>query len=513
MAPPALPALRASVAATLLLVGCAEEPHTFTLALGSAPVSLDPHYTNEAAAFSINSNLYDMLVETDAALALRPSLAVRWLNPDELTLSLELRRGVRFHDGTPLDAEDVVASLLRARDDPRSDFRPGLQDVATAEAVSSHEVRLRTKRPFPTLLRYLTAVAIVPSERVRGTTPLDRDPIGSGPYRFAGRDRTGAVELAAFDGFWGPRPAIERLRVRAIGDDRERLRALGAGAVDLATDVPASGVGELRVMKGVRLLRAAGLRETYLAFDVARARTPYASPPRNPFLDLRVRRAFLHAVDRARVVRDVLKGFGLEASQFGAPGVFGFNPEIRPAEHDLALARRLLAEAGYSQGFRFTLDAPRGVHPGDADAARLVAEDLRAAGLDVELNLLPKAAMFEKLTRRDTSVFIASWNSLTGDMEEIYLNLLRTADLARGHGVFNTGGYSNPAVDALFETAGATPMPAARLERLKQAAALAMQDLPWVPLYVQDQLYGLREPWDWTPRPDKRVRASEVRTR
>jgi peptide/nickel transport system substrate-binding protein len=506
--------LKPAVLAPLVcLLGCAEEPRPFILALGSAPVSLDPHLTNESAAFSVNSNIYDSLLEADANLALRPALAVRWVNPDDWTLSFELRRGVRFQDGSPLDAEDVVASLLRARDDPRSEWTMGLREVASIEAASSHEVVLRTKRPFPALLRYLVPIAIVPAERVRGRTPLDRAPVGSGPYRYAGRDRSGAIELVAYDGHWRGRPGIERLRVRAIADDRERLRALGAGAVDMATDIPAAGVAELRTLSGVRLLRATGLRETYLAFDVSREATPYATPRGNPFLDRRVRVAFLHAVDRERLLGEVLQGFGQVATQFGAPGVFGFDPDIRPAPHDPSLSRRLLAEAGYASGFKVTLDAPSGVHPGDAEAARGVAADLRSVGLDVQLNLLPKPAMFDKLSRRDTTLFIGTWNSLTGDMEEIYLSLLRTRDPASGHGADNYGGYSNPAVDAAFDAAGAMTQPSARLARLKQGVALALADVPWVPLYVQDQLYGLREPWEWAPRPDKRVRASEIRRR
>ncbi len=497
-----------------LLLGCGEPERPFTLALGSIPVSLDPHVTNESAAFSVNSNLYDSLVDADAALALRPRLAVRWFNPDDLVWQLELRRDVRFHDGTPLDAEDVVASLLRARDDPRSEFRSGLGGVTSIEAASAHEVVLRTQRPFPTLLRYLVAVAIVPKERVLGTTSLDRDPIGSGPYRFAGREPRGpAIALQGFPGFWGGAPAIERVVVRSIGDDRERIRALLAGAVDLATDLPPNAVAELRDTPDVRVLRSAGMRETYLAFDVERPRTPYASPPRNPFLDRRVRLAFVHAIDRSRLVREVLLGFGQEATQFAAPGVFGFNPGIQPVPHDPALARRLLAEAGFPGGFRLTLDAPRGVHPGDAATATQVAASLRGIGLEVDLNLMAKPAMFDKLTRRDTSVFIGSWNSLSGDMEEIYLSLLRTRDAPRGLGVDNTGGYSNPEVDALFEAAGATTEPEVRLERLKAGVALAMQDLPWAPLYIQDQLYGLRRPYEWAPRPDKRVRVSEIRAR
>jgi peptide/nickel transport system substrate-binding protein len=505
--------LRATAAVPLLLLSaCAEPERPFVLGLGSAPTSLDPHLSNESAAFAVNSNLYDTLVTTDAALAIRPSLALRWLNPDELSWSFELRQGVMFHDGTRLEADDVVASLTRARDDPRSEFRSGLQDLDEIQAPGPGQLRITTRRPFPTLLRYLVAIAIVPRERLASSTPLGRDPVGSGPFRFISRDApTGPIVLQRFDGYWGDKPSLDRALILAVSDERERLRALAGGSVDLIADVPAASVEQLRNTPSLRVLRAAGLRESYVLFDMARGKTPYASPPRNPFLDRRVRVAFVQAIDRGRLVREVLQGFGQEATQFAAPGVFGFNPSVRPPAFDPQQARLLLEEAG--GGFSVTLDAPQGVHPGDARAAEAVARNLRAIGVDVRLNLLPKAEIFDKLTRRDTSLAIGSWNCLSGDMEEIYLSLLRTPRVELGQGVDNTGGYSNPAVDAAFALAGATAAPEARLDRLQKAVALASADVPWVPLYVQDQLYGIRDPYDWTPRPDKRVRLSEVTRR
>ncbi len=506
--------VRAALPLLVLLAGCGEPERPFVMVLGSAPSSFDPHWTNESAAFAVNSNLYDSLVETDPALAILPRLATRWFNPDELTWVFELRRDVRFHDGTPLQGDDVVASLVRARDHPRSEFRADLQSVAEVEASSAYEVRVRTHEPTPTLLRYLVPIAIAPSERLSSATPLERDPVGSGPYRFIARHAgTGAITLRRFAGFWGGLPALDRVTVRAIAVDMERLRRLATGAADGITDVPPRGVAPLRNTAGLRVLRSSGLRETFLVFDVSRPKTPYASPPRNPFLDKRVRQAFVHAVDRGRLVREVLLGFGQEATQFAAPGVFGFNPEIRPTPYDPEAARRLLAEAGHPSGFSLTLDAPRGVHPGDAEAAERVAEDLRAVGVALQLNLLSKEPMFDKLTRRDISLCRATWNSLSGDMQEIYLNLLKTPRPGSGQGEDNAGAYSNPAVDALFEASCATSTHEVRLSRLKDGVALASADVPWVPLYIQDQLYGIREPYDWPPRPDKRVRLSEVRVR
>lgn len=507
------------LALVLLLLcseACARDPGDhLRVALGSAPLSLDPHLSNESASFAVNSNLYETLVATDAGLALRPALAVSWTNPDDLTLRVELVQGARFHDGTVLTSADVVASLKRARDDPRSGWRSGLEPIAAVEAVSPSEIVIRTHRPFPNLLRYLSAIAIVPAVRMGPTgPPLATEPVGSGPYRLVSRDaESGSLEFERFAGYHGPAPAVPRVTFRVIPGEEERVQALTSGRVDLIADVPPAAIGQLEKAPGVRVLRAVGLRETFLAFDLHRERTPYASPERNPFLDRRVREAFRHAIDSRVLVRDVLLGYGQPATQLASPGVFGFDPELEAPAIDVVGARRALAEAGYPDGFSVTLDAPQGAYPGDVAAAYKVAAALAQINVRVSVNTLPKAELFAKLDRGDTSFYMLSWNSLTADMQEIFLFLLRTPDAAAGWGVDNEGGYSNPEVDRVFLEAGETMSPALRLAKLKQGVRLAMADVPWVPLYVQDQVFGLREPFDWIPRSDRRIRVAEVSRR
>lgn len=241
-------------------------------------------------------------------------------------------------------------------------------------------------------------------------------------------------------------------------------------------------------------MTAAACGAGFLVFDLERLRTPYASPEKNPFLDRRVRLAFLQGIDTGRLAREVLKGFGQPATQLVAPPVFGFDPGFVPPSIDSVAARALLAQAGLPSGFTVTLDATKGAYPGDAAAAARVAESLGEIGVTVHVNFLPKAELWGKLARRDTSFY-----------------LLHTRDPARGLGSENAGGYSNPEVDRLFDEARETMAPGPRLNKLQAAARLALQDVPWVPLYIQDQVYAIREPWDWTPRADKRIRADEVR--
>jgi peptide/nickel transport system substrate-binding protein len=499
--------------ALLLSSACAREPgDELRIALGTAPLSLDPHLSNESASFAVNSNLYETLVATDAGLALRPGLAISWTNPDDLTLRLELVAGALFHDGSPVTAGDVVASLRRARDDPRSGWRSGLEPIASLEVVSATDVVIRTSRPFPNLLRYLSAIAIVPAARtLPDSPPLATEPVGSGPYRLVSRDAdSGSLVFERFDRYRGVAPVVGRVAFRAIPGDEERVQALTSGRVDMIADVPPSAIAQLGKAPGVRVLRAVGLRETFVAFDLRRERTPYASPPRNPFLDLRVRQAFQRAIDSRVLVRDVLLGFGQPATQLAAAGVFGFDPDIKAPAIDVVSARRLLVEAGYPEGFSVTLDAPLGAYPGDVASAYKVAAALAQINVRVSVNTLPKAELWAKLDRGDSSFYMLSWNSLTADMQEIFLFLLRTPDAARGWGADNEGGYSNPEVDRVFLEAGEIMAPTLRLAKLKEGVRLAMADVPWVPLYVQDQVFGLREPFDWVPRSDRRIRVAEV---
>lgn len=300
------------------------------------------------------------------------------------------------------------------------------------------------------------------------------------------------------------------MRFRALPEERERVRALLDGSVDLIADVGTDSAERLAASPRVRVLRVPGLRELFLAFDVRRERTPYVSAGANPFRDRRVRLAFLRAIDTGRMAREVLRGGGTEASQLAAPSVFGFDQGYQRPGYDLAEARRLMREAGWERGFEVTLDAPRNVYLEDARIAAFVAESLAGLRVRVTVNALDKPRLFEKLTRRDTSFYMLSWSCLSGDVQEVFDYLLHTPDPARGYGSDNAGAYGNPELDRLSETASGTMLSETRLELLQKAVAVAMDDVPWVPIYVQSYVYALREPFRWTPRQDKSIRVEEI---
>lgn len=511
------PVLRVGLACVALGTACRRpEPEgsaerQLRIALGSAPVSLDPHHTAEAAAYIVQSNLFDTLVETDEQLLLRPSLAVSWINPDDLTWVFRLAPGVRFHDGTTLTSEDVVFSLLRARDDPRSEWRADLAGIKAVECPSPDRVVVRTEHPLPTLLRSLAGIAVVPRPE-RSAASLAERPVGSGPLRFVSASPDlSRVELARFEGYRGPRPAFDRVVFVALPGAETRVRAVRSGEVDMLVDVPPEALDELRRLPRWSVLQTPGLREMFLAFDVKRGHTPYASPPRNPFLDRRVRLAFLQAIDTSRIVRETLRGFAVEATQLTAPSVFGYDPSIQRPPYDLEAARRLMREAGQAGGFSVTLHATDGVYLGDGPIAEIVARSLDQLNVAVHIERVEKTELFRRVKERDTSLYLLTWSCLSGDAQEIMDSLLHTPDPNRGLGLDNGGGYSNRRVDELAEQAARTMRPRPRATLLRSAVAAAMRDLPWVPIYVQNQVYALRAGYRWVPRRDKKVRAADIR--
>jgi len=247
-----------------------------------------------------------------------------------------------------------------------------------------------------------------------------------------------------------------------------------------------------------------------LVFDVNRAVTPRVQPPGNPFRDLRVRRAVQLAVDPAAIVASRLTGFASVATQFGPPGVAGFDADLKPPGRNLEQARRLMAEAGWKDGFSVVLDATRDVYLGDTEVAEAIVESLASIGVRATTSSLDKPEFIRRVGERDTSLYLHSWSCLSADMQEIFDYLLHTPRTTRGYGRSNGGGYSSPRVDALAEEAARTMDHAHRAQLLRAASAAAFADVPWVPIYVQRHVYALRAPFRWTPRQDKKICVSDI---
>ncbi|HVR11600.1 MAG TPA: ABC transporter substrate-binding protein [Thermoanaerobaculia bacterium] len=462
------------------------------LVFHSDPQGLDPHLHDEVATHWVLDNVYDSLVTFDADMHVRPALAIGWDNPDDLTWRFQLRPGVRFQDGQPLAAADVAVSLERARSHPQSKMSGYLVEVAAVRAVAPRIVEVQTRRPYPILLNKLTFIAIVP----RNVPSRIVKPLGTGPYRFVSYTPGRGLELAAFGGGWSATQELEpRVSIGFESDAAKRVQALTSGRADLVAELPTQYADRLRASPGCAVRSAGGLAVNYLQ--------PRVDSP--PFSDPRVRRAISLAVDREALVRAMLHGRGAPAGQMVGPKVFGYAPEIRPPRRDLAAARQLLAAAGYPGG----LDAVLEYRDGQDVAA--LREQLAEAGIRLRPQARPWSQLYPRLLRGQVAFYYGSWQCSSGDASDLFDNKVHTRDPARGYGDSNSNGYSNPALDKLIESSGATLDMNERRRILESAMRLLDADLPLIPLAIPFNLFGVRTTLAWAPRLDARIQAAGMR--
>lgn len=459
----------------------------------SDPQGLDPHLHDEVATHWVLDNVYDALVGFDAEMHVRPLLALGWENPDDLTWRFQLRPGVLFQDGRKLEAQDVEASLNRARSHPQSRMSGYLVEVAAVRVLDPQTVEVRTRRPYPILLNKLTFIAIVP----RDAPQRIRSPLGTGPYRFvsyrAGRD----LDLAVFRRNWRGVAIEPRVSIGFESDAAKREERLIAGQADLIAELPSADADRVAAAPGCDVRFAGGLAVTYLQprLDV------------HPFNDLRVRRAISLAVDRDALVKAMLGGRGAPAGQLVGPKVFGYAPDIQPPRRDLAAARRLLAESGHVAG----LDIPIEYRAGQG------IEPLRAQLAEAGIRLRPEPRqwneLYPRLMRGEVAFYYGTWQCSSGDASDLFDNKIHTRDPARGYGDSNSNRYSNPALDRLIESSGATLNMNQRRNILESAMHVLAADLPLIPLVIPYNLFGVRRDLEWVPRLDARMHAADVRRR
>lgn len=466
-----------ALAAALWIAGCAgctgvaRPSRALIVLLPSAVVSLDPNREVESVTESVLFNVYEPLVGFDEALGIRTMLAESWEHPRPEQWRFRLRPRVRFHDGTPLDAALVRDALLSLKADAGREASKYLSQVAEIVAVDERTLDLVTHEPRA-ILASLPVVYVTKPNAAGGVPEL----VGTGPYRLASGEPGGRVELESARGYWGPKPEFERVVFETVVDVEQRIARLEAGSADIAYDAPPELSGQST--GGVRFVRQPGLSLFYIGLDLG----PYGPPP---LRDRRVRQALHLAIDRARLVESFLHGAGQVATQPIPPAVFGYNPALGTPARDPERARALLREGG-GTGLRLRLDVSRE----RLAAALLVQEDLAAIGVRVEPNPLARNEVHQRAKTVGSQAFLVGWSFSSGEASEFYEFCLHTP--SDRFGFTNYGRYSNPDIDAIAEGNAAVLNPPARRRLLQQAAELAMRDLPVLPLFVADDVFGVR---------------------
>lgn len=462
------------------------------------PTSSDPHFHNLAANNGPLSQIYEPLVLENEVGELEPRLARSWRLLTPTTWEFELRHGVRFHDGTPFTARDVVESFARV---PTVQNSPGLMTIYLSAvdrvvAVDDHHLRIETRGPAPFLLRQLANVMIVKAA-AKATSTADFNSgaaaIGTGPYRFSRYAPGEVFECVANDGWWGGAVPWHQVSMRQISAGSARTAALLAGDVDIIEHIPFANLGVLARDPEVRIFSSRPSTTYYLALDTIREESPFARAANgsNPLRDVRVRRALSLAIDRAALVERVLDGKGIAAGQFASPGLEGSDPSIGEPSFDAQQARALLVEAGVAEGFSLTLHGTQGWIPQDHAVLQAIVQFWRRIGIHAELETLPVATYLARATRRE---FSAIFGGTGGSYAGHHLRqMVMTRNMERGEGTVNRFLYSNPSVDAAMQKAFTTMETDARNRLLGEAARLALADHAMLPIVFVGSQWASRK--------------------
>lgn len=513
------------LAIPLLAISFALPAADLSIALGGDVTSMDPHFHNLTPNNNIGAHVFDTLVAKDAAGRLKPALAESWRAVDDTTWEFRLRKGVRFHDGSIFTAADVIFSLDRVPNVPNSPspFTTYTKQVTEKIAVDPWTLRLKSAAPYPQMPNDMSTVLIVSSKAASGATTDDfnsgKATIGTGPFKFVRWRKGDRIELARHDAYWGPKAPWERVTFRIITSDPTRVASLLAGEVRAIENVPTTDLAKLAANKELAIYRTVSVRLMYLHLDAARDKTPFvtdkAGKPlgRNPLKDLRVRRAMSKAINRQALVERVMEGAAVATGQLMPAGFFGFAPALKPEAYDPDGARKLLAEAGYPDGFGLTLHAPNNRYVNDEQIAQAIAQMLARIGIQTRVDAMPASVYFSRGSKLEFSFLLVGWGAETMEASSPLKALLATFNKEKGMGAANRGRYSNPKLDAALEQALATVDDAKRERLLQQATEIGVGDLGIIPLYHQVNLWATRRGIQYEARADERTFAHEFKPR
>jgi peptide/nickel transport system substrate-binding protein len=518
-----------ALAAALIVLPLTAAAKELNVGLGAEPTSIDPHYHNLGPNNAIADSIFDQLVHQNDKQQLIPGLAVSWKAVDDTTWIFNLRKGVKFHDGTPFTADDVLFTFERTPNVPKSPssfatFTKG----KTVTKIDDYTVQIKTDKPMPLTPNDVSQVHIISKKAAEGASTEDynsgKAAIGTGPFKFVKWVPGDRLILQRNDNYWGPKPEWAVINIRVIKSSPARVAALLSGDVDFIDNVPTTDIARLKKERGLSLSQGVSNRVIYLHLDQDRDDSPFVKAKdggsiKNPLKDKRVRQAISKAINRDLIVENVMEGVAIPAGQLLPEGFFGVSPNLKPEKYDPEGAKRLLAEAGVPDGFQLTIHGPNDRYINDAKIAEAVAQMLTRVGIKTAVETMPKSVYFKRASRGgpngtpEFSFILVGWGAGTGEASSPLKSLLHTYDKSRGMGASNRGRYSNAELDKLIEQALGTVDDGKRRKLLEQGTELAMRDYGVIPLHYQVNTWAARKGLKYTPRTDERTEYAFVVSR
>ena len=495
------------------------------IGLKTEPSSLDPQYhalnPNLQAAFHV----FDSLVMQDENLKPQPGLALSWKPVGDTVWEFKLRPGVKFHDGSDFTAQDVAFTYQRIPKVPNS---PGPYTIYTRqmksfEIVDPLTIRIHTDGPAPLIplnaaalpiLSHKAAAGAVPEGKTSGELNAGNGLIGTGPYKFVEWQRGSKLVYERNDAYWGEKPAWKTVILRPLSNNTARVAALLSGDVDLIEDPPTTDLAKLKNDPKFTLARAVSNRVIYIHLD------QHGDPPigipdtgtKNPLMDKRVREAMSIAIDRKGIVDKIMEGVALPAGDF-LPYPMGGTAKSTPIDpFDAARAKKLLAEAGYPNGFSITLGAPNGRYINDLKVAQAVAAMWSRVGIKTEVDAVAPPVFFKNRDSFKYSAYMAGWGAVTGETSNAMQSLIATPDKQKGMGTTNSARYSNPTVDAKLAEAMRTVDDTKREDILREITKLALeQDHALLPIHFEVSVWAMKKGLTYVGRADQTTLAVNVK--
>ena len=506
--------------ATLALAACAAAAPAQTLRWASQgdPQTMDPHSQNESMTNMMNGQVYERLTRRDRELNIVPGLATEWQQTGPLSWRFKLRPGVRFHDGSPLTAGDVVFSINRGKE-LSSQVNVYANAVGVPKAIDPLTVEFTLDKVNPIFLQHIDALWIMSkawAERHKVTKPLDFknkeeshasfNANGTGPFmltsRAPGIKTTYKRNPAWWDKFAGN---VQEIVYTPIGNDATRLAALISGEIDLVLDPAPRDIPRLRRVAGVKVIDGPENRVVFIGMDQGRDKLLYGNVPgdRNPFKDVRVRRALYHAIDIETIKTKLMNGQSFPTGGVTPSPQGSYNdPQVEARlPYDVEKGKALMAEAGYPNGFEVTLDCPNNRYINDEEICITLASMWARLNVKVKVNAMPRATYFAKLDKLDTSMYMLGWGGAVTDAETTITPVLRNRG-DKGVGYYNYGDSKNDTFDALAAQSSVEPDPARRKELVIAALREYTAQAHILPLHRQVIPWAARSNVDAVHRAD-----------
>lgn len=518
------PILKALALASVLGGLGAAQAVDLRVGLRVEPTSLDPQFHAVTNNIQLSQSLFDSLVRSDKNLNPIPALAESW-TVDGNVWTFKLRPNVKFSDGSPFTAEDVIFSYERARKVPNSPSSFGLyiSEVDQIKALDPLTLQLTTKGPAPTLLNSLPEVVVMSHIAAAGDAPEGKTTTqlnsgdglaGTGPYKFVSWKRGSEIIYERNPNYWGPKPAWDRVIYRPITSAAARVAALLSGDVDIIEDPPTDDLARLRKDPNLHIQATPSVRVVYIALNQSKEvpKGMSGTGEKNPFADRRVREALSLAIDREAIVKRILGDVGKAAANLlPYPSAFGTSEKLAkvPAP-DPKRAKELLAEAGYPDGFTISLGSPDGRYKGDKDIAQAVAGMWARIGIKTNVETMTPAVFFQKRGEYAFSAFLGGWAASSGEMINPLKSLVMTRNKDKGEGTTNWIHYSNPEMDRLVAEASVTLDNDKRSKLLQQAGEMAMADYALLPIEFEESVWAMKKSVTFDGRVDQKTYAQDI---